>query len=57
MYNEKSGAGGGTIRLPLQINNATMMIRWTCVSPDFTDIALSVAQCEYRPPQAALARP
>jgi len=55
-YDEKSGIGGGTIRLVPDVSNATAMITWRCQSPDFSDIALSVAQCEYVPGGAGVAR-
>jgi hypothetical protein len=48
-YNEKSGERGGTIELIPDTGNATMGIKWRCMSADFSDIAQTSAQCEYRP--------
>jgi hypothetical protein len=48
-YDEKAGDGGGTIRLIPDTSNPTMVIKWRCASPNFSDIALSIAQCDYDP--------
>ena len=56
LYDEKAGAGGGTIKLSPHVNTQTMMISWRCVS-DYQDIAQTVPQCEYRAAQAAIANP
>jgi len=48
-FDEKSGVRGGTIRLIPDVSNQTMGVKWRCTSPDFSDIALSIAQCAYTP--------
>lgn len=48
-YNEKSGVRDGRILLIPDISNTTVVIKWRCESPDFKDIAVSMAQCEYAP--------
>lgn len=49
VYNEKAGVKDGRIVLTPETGNATLGIKWRCESPDFKDIALSMAQCEYVP--------
>ena len=45
-YDAKSGVDGGIIRL-IPDNANPSILKWRCISPNFSDIALTIPQCSY----------
>lgn len=47
VYDERSGVDNGKIQFIPVINSALGRLDWRCVSPDFTNIAITMPPCEY----------
>ncbi|MGA9334257.1 MAG: pilin [Rudaea sp.] len=50
IYDAKSGVDGGTIRLIPDNTHPGTPLKWRCISPNFSDIAVTIPQCSYRAP-------